>query len=213
MLLISTGPLPSLLLENLESKYPALSDDAFLKAAPSIRYIVVLGGGVEYADKIPITSQFHHASLVRITEGLRLYFKLKNTGQDDIKLIVSGGGTFPITSAELMARLAMEFGIKENNIIIEKDSLTTNDEVKLIKDIVKGERFILVTSAGHMPRSMLLFNKYGMKPIPAPTDHWIKSGKQSFLGLITPNADNFVKSELVFYEYYSFIKAKLAGHI
>ena len=74
-----------------------------------------------------------------------------------MKLIVSGGDVRLTKGAELMARLAMELGIDEKNIMVEKDSLDTNDEAKLIKDMVKDNRFFLVTSAGHMPRSMALF--------------------------------------------------------
>ncbi len=42
----------------------------------------------------------------------------------------------------------------------------------------------LVTSAGHMPRSMAAFARAGMQPLPAPTDHQLpKNVAQAKWGL------------------------------
>lgn len=210
-ILLSTFPFPNYLLGCLEYKYPPLNDEELLDSKYSdIRYIVVLSGGIWYAKKLPITSSFSPGTLVRITEGIRLFLKCKN---DDMKLIVSGGDIRPVKSAVLMARLAKEFGIDEKNIIVEKDSLNTHDEAKLIKDMVKGDRFILVTSAGHMPRSMALFEKYGMTPVAAPTNHYSRKNVTFDFWWAIPSADNLEKSELAFYELLGFVKAKFSGHL
>ncbi len=37
--------------------------------------------------------------------------------------------------------------------------------------MLAGRPFFLVTSAGHLPRTMAAFAKLGMTPIPAPTDY------------------------------------------
>lgn len=209
--LFSTCPLPNFLLRSFEYQYPPLNDDELMDSRYSdVRYIVVLGGGVRYAKKLPITSNFYPSSLVRITEGIRLFLKLK---KEDMKLIVSGGGSYPVTSAELMARFSKEFEINDKNIIVEKESFTTHDEARFIKDIVQGSRFFLVTSAGHMPRSMAIFKKYGMMPIAAPTDHWTKEKIKYDFSSAIPSADNLKKSELAFYECIGFIKAKFLGQL
>lgn len=210
-LLFSTFPFPNYLLGCLEYKYPPLKDEELQGSKYSdIRYIVVLDGGGWYSKKLPITSNFSPLSLVRITEGIRLYFICK---KEDMKLIVSGGDVRLTKGAELMARLAMEFGIDEKNIIVEKDSLDTNDEAKLIKDMVKDNRFFLVTSAGHMPRSMALFNKYGMAPVAAPTNHRTRKNVAFDIRWVIPSASNLEKSELAFYELFGFAKAKLSGQL
>lgn len=43
-----------------------------------------------------------------------------------------------------------------------------------IKKIVGNDRFLLVTSVYHMPRSMALLEKHKMHPIPASTDYLVK---------------------------------------
>ncbi|HJW87422.1 MAG TPA: ElyC/SanA/YdcF family protein [Candidatus Brocadiaceae bacterium] len=210
-LLFSTFPFPNFLLGCLEYKYPPLKDEELQGSKYSdIRYVVVLDGGGWYSKKLPITSNFSPLSLVRITEGIRLYFIGK---KENMKLIVSGGDVRPTKGADLMARLAREFGIAENNIIIERDSLDTYDEARLVKDIVKDDQFFLVTSAGHMPRSMALFNKYGMSPVAAPTNHRTRKNVPFEIWWIIPSASNIEKSELAFYEFLGFAKAKLFGHL
>ena len=209
-ILLSTFPFPNYLLGCLEYKYPPLNDEELQDSKYSdIRYVVVLDGGGWYSKKLPITSNFNPASLARITEGIRLYFICK---KEDMKLIVSGGDVRLTKGAELMARLAMEFGIDEKDIIVEKDSLSTHDEAKLIKDMVKDNRFFLVTSAGHMPRSMALFKKYGMTPVAAPTNHYSRKNVTFDFWWAIPSADNLEKSELAFYELLGFVKAKFSGH-
>ena len=209
LVLFSTYSFPSYLLQRLEYKYPPLTDSDINSKYSDIRYIVVLGGGITYSERLPITSQFYPSSLVRIAEGIRLYLKLNQ--DSSVKLIVSGGGNYPVTSAELMARLSEGVGIKKEDIIIEKDSYTTYDEAINIKPVVKEERFFLVTSAGHMPRSMALFKNIGLHPIAVPTDHWVDEEKGH--DWLLPSADNLKKMELASYEYLGFIKEKLAGHM
>lgn len=210
-LLFGTFPFPNYLLGRLEYKYPPLKDEELQGSKYSdIRYVVVLDGGGWYSKKLPITSNFSPLSLVRITEGIRLFFICK---KDDMKLIVSGGDVRLTKGAELMARLAMELGIDEKNIMVEKDSLDTNDEAKLIKDMVKDNRFFLVTSAGHMPRSMALFKKYGIAPVAAPTNHRTRKNVAFDIRWIIPSANNLEKSELAFYELFGFAKAKLSGQL
>lgn len=210
LVLFSTYSFPSFLLQRLENKYPPMTDSDISSKYSDIRYIVVLGGGISYSEGLPITSQFYPSSLVRIAEGMRLYFQL-NKNRNYVKLIVSGGGHYSVTSAELMARLSEEFGIKKEDIIIEKDSFTTYHEAINIKPMVKDERFFLVTSAGHMPRSMALFKNIGLHPIAVPTDHCVDEDKEH--DWLLPSADNLKKMELASYEYFGFIKEKLAGHM
>ncbi len=210
-LIFSTFPFPNYLLGCLEYKYPPLKDEELQDSKyADIRYVVVLDGGGWYSKKLPITSNFSPLSLVRITEGIRLYFISK---KEDMKLIVSGGDVRPTKGADLMARLAREFGVTENNIIIERDSLDTYDEAKLVKDIVKDDQFFLVTSASHMPRSMALFNKCGMSPVAAPTNHRTRRNVRFEMRWLIPSARNIENTETVFYEFLGFVKAKLSGHL
>lgn len=209
LILFSSYPFPRFMLGSLEKQYLAMDCKDIMSNHPDIRYIVVLGGGIAYENRLPITSQFYSSSLVRVIEGIRLYYKIPN-----VKLILSGGGRFdPITSAELMVKLSKEIGVDEENIIIENTSLNTNEEAELIKHIVNRDAFLLVTSASHMPRAMALFKQHGMKPIAAPTDHRIKKTRLLNYNSLFPNGGNLGNTETAFYEYLGFIKERLAGHI
>lgn len=171
--------------------------------------MLVLGGGHISDAELPITSQINNISLVRLIEGIRIY--RKHTGS---KLILSGGSGFdPIPNAKIMANIAMELGVNEKDIIVESKSKDTKDEAKLIKPIVDNKPFILVTCASHMHRSILMFKKLGMNPIPAPTGHKVKNRRSPSFGSFFPNALNLHKSERAFYEYLGILWAKLRGQI
>src|SRR3990170_1281637 len=87
LVLFSTYFVPSFLLQRLEYKYPTLTDSDISNKYSEIRYIVVLGGGIVYSERLPITSQFYPTSLARIAEGMRLYFQL-HKNRNYVKLVV-----------------------------------------------------------------------------------------------------------------------------
>ena len=175
----------------------------------SVKFIVVLGGGHTSDANLPITSQIGENTLVRLIEGIRLYRKYAG-----VKLVLSGGrGSDPVPNAHIMANLAKELGVNENDILIESKSKDTIDEANFIKPIVKNEKFILVTSALHMPRAMAMFRKLGMNPIPAPTGHKVKDSQTLNPLLFIPNAGDLLKSEAGLHEYLGMVWSKLRGQI
>ena len=129
------------------------------------------------------------------------------------KLILSGGKgrNSNVSDAELMADLAHELGVPRDDIILEKDSMSTEHEARLLKAVVRNRRFLLVTSASHMPRSVGLFRKMGMNPIPAPTGHLVKQYRDSIS--FRPGISNLKKTEIAFYEILGVIKEKILGRI
>lgn len=73
-----------------------------------------------------------------------------------------------------MAKILRELNIPEDKIIVEQGSLDTFENARNISALIKEKYFsntVLVTSAYHMPRSVMLFEKTGAKVIPAPTDY------------------------------------------
>jgi uncharacterized SAM-binding protein YcdF (DUF218 family) len=96
---------------------------------------------------------------------------------------------------------------------MESVSKDTKDEARLIEEIVGNDSFVLVTSASHMPRSMAIFEKRGMHPIPAPTEHLAKESQRISPGMFFPSADGLKKAERAFHEYLGLGWAKLRGQI
>ena len=194
------------LLQPLEYQYPSLLS---LENIQNVKWIVVLGGGHTSDPKLPITSQLSEASLIRLVEGIRIHNGLAKS-----KLILSGGSVFEkISNAQALAEVALAIGVKNQDLILEELSKDTEEEARLIQQVVGRDRFVLVTSASHMPRSIALFNKLGMHPIPAPTDYLVKESQKMSPGMFYPGAGGLLKAERAFYEYLGLAWAKLRGRL
>ena len=89
-----------------------------------------------------------------------------------------------------MAAVAREMGIPERDIILETKSRDTKDEAMFIKPIVGNEPFVLVTTASHIPRSMALFKKLGMDPIPSPVGHRVRDRQRPTGFSVFPRTGN-----------------------
>ena len=180
-----------------------------LEAIRDVGYVVVLGGGHTSYPQLPVTGKISASSLFRLVEGVRLYNLLPGS-----KLVLSGGSGFdPVPNARVMADLALAIGLPEDDLVLERTSKDTKDQARLIRGIVGKERFILVTSASHMPRSMAMFKKMGMNPIPAPTDYLVKKTQGINPGMFFPSAKGLRKAERAFYEYLGLAWANLRGQI
>ena len=127
-------------------------------------------------------------------------------------MILSGGAVFdPLPNAEAMASTVRLFGVKEEDIVLESQSMDTEDEARLLAPLLKKEPFYLVTSAVHMPRSMALFVKQGTNPIPAPADYSFQSSNIPFLLRVLPNVNAFQQSERAMREYMGITWSRLRG--
>ena len=206
--LFSFSWVPDKLLRPLETKYPPLIK---LNHLPKVKWIVVLGGGHHSDPRIPVSSRPSAASLCRLVEGIRLHHALPGT-----KLILSGGAIFdPATEAQSMADTALAIGVSQENLVLEIQSKDTEEQAEFIRKTIAREPFILVTSAAHMPRSVGLFKRVGMNPIPAPTDYKIKERPKKGVSPATffPSLEEFDKAQTAVYEYLGMAWAKLRGRI
>ncbi len=205
LIFFSYGFFSNHLLSSLENKYPPLTD---LQEIRGVKWIVVLGGGIVSDNRLPANGQISGSSLLRLVEGIRIHNSLKGS-----KLILSGGAVFdPVPEAEVLADVALTLGVGEENILLESVSKDTEDQAQNIRKIAKlheNERFVLVTSASHMPRAVALFRSSGMQPIPAPIDFWIKNPKGVNPKNFFPTASGLRKMERVFHEYLGLAWAKL----
>lgn len=201
-------------LRPLEYRYPCQVSDTITKLLAndvkvSLRWIVVLGGGHISDPQIPITAQISDESLVRLIEAIRLYRQVPGG-----KLVLSGGKAFdPVSDAEVMAKVASGLGVNKQDIILEEESKDTKDQARQIKKIVGGDRFVLVTSASHMPRAISLFKRQGMNPIPAPTGHLVRKPQGFDPISFYPTSRGLHKIERAMHEYLGIAWARLRGQI
>lgn len=158
-LVFANGPVSFYLIHHLENQNPAFLIDHHSKI---FKNIVVLTGHALPDDRLPASSTVNSSSAFRILETLRLHQAFP-----DARIIISGYEDVPL----LMKKLLLALGLREELIALENESHNTYQSAVHLKDWIKEDDFILVTSAGHMPRSLMVFNALGMNPTPAPTDY------------------------------------------
>ena len=199
MFLYSYQPFSNFLVVNLEKQYPKYNYEH------DIKYIHVLGNGHNTDEEQPLSSQISEASIRRDSEGIIIHLKTKES-----KLIFTGyEGWTNIATARMNANFAQAVGVEEENIIIDEDSKDTAEEAEFTKTIVGSEKFVLVTSAMHMPRAMLLFESLDLNPIAAPTNFY----KEGYDFFSLPNLGNFGRSQLAMHEYIGLLWSKLKASI
>ena len=110
-----------------------------------------------------------------------------------------------------MHEVALQLGVPDEEIILERDSQDTKDQARLIQGIVGEEPFLLVTSASHMPRSMALFENVGLHPRPAPTGFMSKAGQGWSPSAYWPSSGDLRKTERAFYEIMGTLWGRLRG--
>ena len=207
---VSTNLIPDVMIRPLEDRYPPLTVHADASALPrNIAYVVVLGGGHVYNPKLPLTGQISQEELTRLVEGIGLHRRLPGS-----RLVLTGGAIHdPVPEAQMMANVAGFLGVAPDEMILDTRSEDTKDEAVDVRRIVGEKPFILVTSAEHMPRAMALFEKQGMRPIPAPTVYQVKTPKDRIRFDPIPKPENISVAEHAVYEYLGILWAWLRGQI
>jgi uncharacterized SAM-binding protein YcdF (DUF218 family) len=162
------SPLGKLLLYPLEQRFPPW--DAAHGAPDGI---VVLGGSIDPELSATRGRVVFTHSADRIVAGAALARQYPNA-----RIVFSGGNASLISSdAEQEADYALaafeSLGIARERLITERRSRNTQENAEFSKAIANpraGERWLLVTSAYHMPRSVGLFRKAGFAVEPYPVD-------------------------------------------
>jgi len=175
----------------------------------AVEYVVVLAGGHMAQPSIPVTGWLTCHSLLRVMEGVRIFREHPGS-----RLVFSGCGAFdPVPEAFVMADMAGFLGVGHRDIVIESSSFDTEDQARLIRPIVGDHPFILVTSAVHMRRSLALFRKQGMHPIPAPAGGTKDREALVMLDWVFPSVDALEASTAAIHEYLGFVWSRLRGRI
>jgi len=181
------------LLRPLEATYATLAEEP----PPSVGYVVVLGSGYAPHDSIPLTAALDSDGLARIVEGVRLARLLPQS-----RLVVSGGappGRVP--AAEGYARLALALGVPERSITVSGQGLDTPEEARALGKLLGQQPFLLVTSAYHMPRAMLLLRQTGANPVAAPTGQRAFGRERLASSSLLPGSAGLGDTERALHEY------------
>lgn len=126
--------------------------------------IVVLGAGIEDAETLSGLTAY------RLLYGLRLF----RNGYAPRLVLTGGNPNDPrVPESEVMARVALEFGVPREALIVEREALRTATQAEAVARIVRprGIRsIVLVTSLTHSYRAARLFRKAGLEVLSAPAE-------------------------------------------
>ncbi|WP_375460537.1 YdcF family protein [uncultured Enterovirga sp.] len=195
------------LLLPLENRFPAFGDDS-----GSVAGVIVLGGAVH-----PNTG-FARGQLV-VGDAAERVIAMADLARryPQARIVFSGGNGALIKGgkpeADAVERFAPTLGIEASRIIFENRSRTTAENAGEVRRLVTpqpGERWLLVTSAWHMPRAMGVFRAVGFAVTPYPVDY--RSGARSdLLAAGSSMASSIDRFDLAVREWVGLVIYRLSG--
>jgi uncharacterized SAM-binding protein YcdF (DUF218 family) len=206
LVLFGFSPLGGMLGHALESRFPPWDAS---RGAPD--GIVVLGGGIatelsiDYDEPVLTSAGGRHTAVAKLARAYpyaRIVYangdaSLSPTGQNDAKYFYS---------------LADSFGISRDRVMVESKSRNTFENALFSKELAKpkpGERWLLVTSAYHMPRAIGCFRQAGF-PVEAYPAVWTTRPDGSFV-LPTSLGKGLYELDLAVHEWVGLIAYWLTG--
>ena len=210
LLLCGALPVGRLLLRVLEDRFPQAALDGTAPPAG----IVVLGGAIDQVIGAARSQVTLGQAAARLTEGAALARRFPQA-----ELVYTGGSNALVRQiggeAEDARRLWIDLGVDPARIRIEDQSRNTEENARMARALVgpvAGQRWLLVTSAYHMPRSVGLFRAAGFDVVPVPVDYRSTGGWRDLLpssdlaaGLVT--LDNATR------EWIGLVAYRLSGRI
>lgn len=201
------SPLGDLLLHLLEARFPPW-DPA--RGAPD--GIVVLGGAIDADLSASHGTVVFTRAADRVVEAAALARQYPKA-----RIIYSGGSANLIDGdareADYAAAIFERLGIAKDRLIMERRSRNTMENAEFSKELAapkNGERWLLVTSAFHMPRSVGIFRKVEFPVEPCPVD-W-RTGRSGDLLEFQPFAlDGLERTEIAVREYLGLVAYRISG--
>jgi uncharacterized SAM-binding protein YcdF (DUF218 family) len=203
------SPLGKLMLYPLESRFPPW--DA-ARGEPD--GIVVLGGSIEAdlsaAHGIAVTS----GGADRLIAAAALANRYPNT-----RIIYSGGSSKLISDdareADYATALFESLGVSRDRLTMERRSRNTQENANFSKVLAapkSRERWLLVTSAYHMPRSIGLFRKAGFNVEAYPVD-WRVGERADLVTVSTIALDGLGRTDVAMREWMGLVAYWATGKI
>jgi uncharacterized SAM-binding protein YcdF (DUF218 family) len=197
------GPLGVWIIRPLEDRFERPSE----LAAP--RGIIVLGGAIS-----PEMFQSRSALVPlggRLTEAVALWRRFP-----DAQVVFVGGSSDgnSIPEAEVAGKLFMNLGLPREKILYENRSRNTFENAEFSWELLKPrseDKWILVTSASHMPRAMAVFRHFGFNVIAWPADYQSLGTTRELVGFSLSAAAGLVVCDLAVKEWIGLAAYRLTG--
>jgi uncharacterized SAM-binding protein YcdF (DUF218 family) len=203
------SPLGDLMIYPLEQRFPPW--DA-ARGAPD--GIIVLGASIDAELSAAHGTPVVRTAPDRIIAAAALAHRYPNA-----RMVFSGGSANLISSdareADYAGALFESLGIAKSRLIMERRSRNTEENAEFSKALVApkdGERWLLVTSAFHMPRSVGLFRKAGFAVEPYPVD-WRVGGLGDLLMFTNIAVDGLIRTDVAVREWIGLVAYRATGKI
>jgi uncharacterized SAM-binding protein YcdF (DUF218 family) len=201
------SPLGNMLMLPLEQRFPPW-DPAHGPPAG----IVVLGGAIEPDISMARGVVALDDAAERITATVELARRYP-----DARIIFSGGSASLVPGAPLEAPYAVKefeaLGIGHDRITAEEQSRNTIENAvfsRLLADPKPGERWLLVTSAFHMPRAIAVFRAAGF-PVEAYPVDWRTRGPAAELQPFASFTAGLTMTDTAVHEWVGLLVYRLTG--
>ena len=201
------GPLSTWLILPLEGRFPRPD-----LARRPVDGIVILGGS---EDARVAQGRGVHAlneSAERMTETAALARRYPQA-----KVLFTGGSTEILRQSPVEADAAgvvlRDLGIGADRLLIERSARNTAENAAFAKQLANpkpGERWLLVTSAYHMPRAVGLFRKVRFDVEPWSVDYRTAGRADAWMPFTTP-INGLKRLDLVVKEWVGLVVNKLTG--
>lgn len=204
------SPLANAMIFSLERHYPP----GQLDASQEVQGIIVLGGVIDTlvaanGDEIALNE-----AAERLTETAALAHRFP-----DARIVFAGGDGALVYKSVSEADLAKTFfarlGIDPARVSLERRSRNTYENAQFTRELIKpqaGERWLLVTSAFHMPRAMGCFRAAGFDITPWPVDFRTR-GVEDLLRFSPRPSTAWRRIDLAAKEWIGLIAYRLTGRI
>lgn len=198
LVLVGNGIVPSVVMDILEDS-PRVARPEWKKK----NAIILLGSGIlQWRGEKTWFNQ--PIGLSRLHQSARLYHLCRLNG-GECKIISSGGDLYRkgISEAKVMAIQLTEIGVPESDIILEERSNNTYENARFTAPIIRSggfDQIYVVTNGFHMKRSLVLFNHFKIKGLPAPSDHFESEWS------VLPKGSSFYWADLGLHELGGMVK-------
>jgi uncharacterized SAM-binding protein YcdF (DUF218 family) len=202
------SPLGNWLLYPLEQRFPPWDDT---RGAPD--GIIVLGGGIESDVSAGRGVAAFTGSAGRIIAAAALAHRYPNA-----RIVYSGGNANLISNdaakeADYALVVFESLGISKDRVVSERASRNTFENAEFSKRLAapkNGQRWLLLTSAYHMPRSVGIFRKIGFDVEPYPAD-WRVAGTSDLLNFSGRAIETLGRTELALREWMGLVAYWISG--
>ena len=209
ILICGMSPIGALMLLPLESRFPPWKPEMGDPAG-----IIVLGGGVDPELTAARGTPAISSSGARIVVAAELAHRYPKA-----RLVYVGGNSSlrsaNFSEADVAEGIFKNLGIRADRVQLERKSRNTDENVRFSMPLVDpkpGERWLLVTSAWHVPRAMGLFRKAGFTVDPYPVD-WRTSGWSDAYTFQTDWISGLDLTNTAAHEWLGLIAYRLTGKI